>query len=84
MTRKPSLPGVMGHKTAPSVLQSYPKLGRPVSTGSSTTKPIAFRVSGARRAALEERGQRVGISADLLVAYVVEQYGKEHGWELPK
>jgi hypothetical protein len=43
-----------------------PRRGRPVSTGSDSTKPIFFRVSAAERQVLEAEAARLGISANQL------------------
>lgn len=59
MTRAMSRPG-QRHVVIP------PKAGRPVSTGSSTTKPIVFRVTAEQRAELAAEAAQLGLpSADL-------------------
>jgi hypothetical protein len=43
-----------------------PRRGRPVTTGSDSTRPVQYRVSAARRAELDAEGARLGISGDLV------------------
>lgn len=40
--------------------------GRPISTGSTATRPVHYRVSAEQRAELDAEGKRLGISADLV------------------